>query len=204
MADSLDGKIKSLLDLVGGQGSPFADDPDEMNEYMPVLYDNLMLSDTPLVGRINMNQASRTVLELFASPDGELPEDDAAPGASPGTTTTQTDMWDVIEQIVATRVSDPYLIDLPEMNYPFWIYTHGIIPDLAAMKRLEPYFCAQGAVFKATVVGRFDERSPVSRLEVWLDAAEGGRLPKIIRIRDISDLGPGYSAELLGADLLVR
>jgi len=25
-------------------------------------------------------------------------------------------------------------------------------------------------------------------------------LPKIIRIRDISDLGPGYSAELLGAD----
>ena len=199
-AGNTDGKIKSLLDLVGGQGSPFADDPDEMNQYMPVLYDNLMLSDTPLVGRINLNQASRTVLELFAVPEGELPdEEEASENAA-----TQTDMWDIIDQIVAQRVSDPYLIDLPEMKYPFWIYTHGIVSDLAAMKRLEPYFCAQGAVFKATVVGRFDERSPVSRLEVWLDAAEGGRLPKIIRIRDISDLGPGYSAELLGADQFAR
>jgi hypothetical protein len=205
-AGNTDGKIKSLLDFVGGQGSPFADDPDEMNEYLPVLYDNLMTSDMPIVGRINLNQASRTVLELFASPDDEQSEEEETQPASllAGTTSTQTDMWNIIDQIVEMRVSDPYLVDLPEMKYPFWIYTHGIIPDLAMMKRLEPYVCAQGAVFKATVVGRFDERSPVSRLEVWLDAAEGGRLPKVIRFRDISDLGPGYSAELLGADMLVR
>jgi len=195
-----DGKINSLLDLVGGQGSPFADEPDEMNKYLPVLYDNLMTSDTPFVGRINMNQASRTVLELFATREEESP----SASTTPGTAATQTDMWDIIDQIVEMRVCDPYLIDLPEMKYPFWIYTHGIVPDLAALKRLEPYFCSQGAVFKATVVGRFDERSPVSRLEVWLDAAEGIRLPKIIRIRNISDLGPGYSAELLGADSFVR
>jgi hypothetical protein len=203
-----DGKIKSLFDLVGGQGSPFADDPSEMNEYMPVLYDNLMTSDTPIAGRININQASRTVLELFAVHDDESTDNDTASStateASTGTTFSQTDMWDIVDQIVTMRISDPYLMDSLEMKYPFWIYTHGIITDLAEMKRLEPYFCAQGAVFKATVVGRFDERSPVSRLEVWLDAAEEGRLPKIIRIRDISELGPGYSAELLGADMYVR
>jgi len=205
---STDGKIKSLFDLVGGQGSPFADDPDAMNEYMPVLYDNLMMSDTPIVGRININQAPRTVLELFAVHDDESTDDDitssTTAGESTGTTGSQLDMWDIVDQITAMRISNPYLIDSPEMKYPFWIYTHGIITDLTAMKRLEPYFCTQGAVFKATVVGRFDERSPVSRMEVWLDAAEGGRLPKIIRIRDISELGPGYSAELLGADMYVR
>jgi hypothetical protein len=121
-----------------------------------------------------------------------------------GTTFSQMDTWGIIEGILAERISDPYQIDLPEMHYPFWVYTRGIISDLSVMKKLEPYFCTQGAVFKATVIGRFDERSPVSRMEVWLDAAEGGKLPKIIRIRDISELGPGYSAELLGADLYAR
>ena len=203
-----DGKINSLLDLVGGQGSPFADDPDEMNEYLPVLYDNLMMSNIPVIGRININQASRTLLELFAAHDDESSEEtesgNTATDTATGTTFSQSDMWDIIDQIVAMRISDPYLMDSPEMNYPFWIYTHGIITDLTTMKQLDSFFCSQGAVFKATVVGRFDERSPVSRLEAWLDTAEGGRLPKIIRIRDISELGPGYSAELLGADLYAR
>jgi hypothetical protein len=208
-AGSTDGKINSLLDLVGGQGSPFADDPDEMNEYMPILYDNLMISDTPVVGRININQAARSVLELFAAQEDELSDTallaSTAMDALTGTTFSQMDMWDIIDGIIAYRISDPYVIatEAPEMGYPFWVYTHGIITDLAVMKQLEPYFCTQGAVFKATVVGRFDERSPTSRMEAWVDASEGG-LPRIIRIRDISELGPGYSAELLGADLYVR
>jgi hypothetical protein len=199
-----DGKIKSLLDLVGGQGSPFADDPDEMNEYGPVLYDNLMISDTPIVGRININQSPRTVLELFAGQDDELSESAFLASSTmdemTGTTFSQMDTWEIIDGIMAERISDPFQIDRQEMHYPFWVYTHGIVTDLSVMKQLEPYFCTQGAVFKATVVGRFDERSPVSRMEVWLDAADGTKLPKVIRIRDISELGPGYSAELLGAD----
>ena len=202
-------KINSLLDLVGGQGSPFADDPDEMNEYGPILYDNLMISDTPVVGRININQASRTVLELFTAREDELTDTALLVGAGTdaanellgsSSSFSQMDVWEIIDGIIAARESNPSWIESPEMNYPFWVYTHGIITDLAVMKQFEPYFCTQGAVFKATVVGRFDERSPVSRLEVWLDAAEGGKLPKIIRIRDISELGSGYSAELLGAD----
>jgi len=201
-----DGRINSLLDLVGVQGSPFADDPDEMNEYGPLLYDNLTTSDTPIVGRININQASRTVLELFVQKDDELTEAAIMAGEISdvllGTTLTQMDAWDIIEGILEWREMNPSFIEYPEMRYPFWVYTHGIVTDLATMKQLEPYFCTQGAVFKATVIGRFDEQSPVSRMEVWLDAAEGGRPARIIRIRDISDLGPGYSAELLGADEL--
>jgi hypothetical protein len=209
-ASNTGGKINSLLDLVGGQGSPFADDPNEMLEYGPILYDNLTISDTPVVGRININQASRTVLELFVGHDDELSESAILASGTldelTGTTFSQMDTWEIIDGIIAERISDPYVIatEALEMAYPFWVYTHGIITDLEVMKQLEPYFCGQGAVFKATVIGRFDERSPTSRMEVWLDAAEGDSLPKIIRIRDISDLGPGYSAELLGADPYAR
>ena len=203
-----EGRINSLLDLVGAQGSPFTDDIEEMVEYLPILYDNLMISDTPVVGRININQAPRTVLELFLARDDELTDDAALASTTSdlllGTTLTQMDVWEIIEDILAFRESNPYWIEWTEMHYPFWPYTQGIITDLAVMRQLEPYFCTQGAVFKATVIGRFDERSPVCRMEVWLDASEGNRLPRVIRVRDISDLGPGYSAELLGADDFVR
>ncbi len=224
-------KLNSLLDLVQSDTaaaamalqSPFSNDPAEMNEYLPILYDNLMTSDTPVVGRININQAPRSVLELFIEQDDELTDLVALYG-------TQTDeanllaaevgmgteaafsgalASEIIDGIVAAREPDPNLIDQPEMNYPFWPYTHGIVEDLELMKKLEPYFCTQGAVFKANIVGRFDERSPVMRLEVWLDSAESGsaasstefsRPAKVIRIRELTELGPGYAAEMLGAD----
>ena len=201
-----DGRINSLLDLVGGQGSPFPDDPDEMNEYLPFLYDNLTISDTPIIGRININQASRTILEIFVPQEDEDWTEAALLAETMdmfmGTTLTQMDAWDIIEGILAWRESNPSFIEFPEMHYPFWVYTHGIISDLEVMRQLEPYFTTGGAVFKASVIGRFDERSPTARLEVWLDASECGRPARIIRIRDISHLGPGYSAELLGADEL--
>lgn len=231
-------KINSLLDLVGtpstaassnsgstpGQAvsdarstlpeSPFSDDPNEMNEYLPLLYDQLTISDTPVVGRINFNQASRTVLELFLAQDDDLTDsfmtasteldatNQAAASLGQGTETSFSEIRseEIMEGILAERVVDPALIESSEMRYPFWPYTHGIVEDLETMKKLEPYFCTGGAVFKATVVGRFDEQSPVVRLEVWLDATAIGRPARVIRIRELTDLGPGYAAELLGAD----
>jgi hypothetical protein len=207
-------KINSLLDLVGGQGSPFTDDPNEMNDYLPLLYDNLMTSDKPVVGRININQASRSVLNLFVAQDDDLTESAlllgtqldeasqlaAAAGAGTETAFSSTQVSEIIEGILAERVSDPNLIDKEEMRYPFWVYTHGIISDLETMKKLEPYFCCQGAVFKANIIGRFDEQSPTVRLEVWLDASMPNKPAKVIRVRELSELGPGYSADILGAD----
>jgi hypothetical protein len=227
-ASSSGTKINSFLDLVGSQASqgnsnqnvtnyaanPFSDDPNEMNSYLPILYDNLMISDQPVVGRININQAPRTVLELLAAQDDELTDSAMLLGSELDTTSqlaaslgvgTQTSFSstptsEIIEGILAERISDPGLIDRNEMNYPFWPYTHGIVTDLELMKKLEPYFCTQGAVFKANVVGRFDEQSPVVRLEVWLDASASGKPARIIRIRELTELGPGYAAEILGAD----
>ena len=206
-----DGTLNSLLDLVGRQGSPFVHDIDEMIEYLPILYDHLILSDEPIVGRININQASRTVLELLTAREDELTDMAALAGAMGdsilGTSLAEVDIQEIIDLILEFRERDPYQnwMAAPEMNYPFWPYIHGIITDFTVMRYLEPYFTTQGAVFKATVIGRFDDDySPVVRKEVWLDASEGGRLPRIIRIRDISDLGAGYTAELLGADMYAR
>ncbi len=225
--------INSLLDLVqsssssateaatnvaagatGGATSPFSDDIDEMRDYLPVLYDNLTTSDTPVVGRININQAPRAVLEMFLARNDDLTgmateygsQLDATSalaesvGMGSATSLSSFSAEEVIEGILAVRVSDPNLIEQDDMHYPFWPYTHGIVADLETMKQLEPYFCTQGAVFKATVVGRFDEKSPVVRLEAWLDATEPGKPAKVIRVRELSELGPGYAPDMLGAD----
>jgi hypothetical protein len=235
-------KINSLLDLVQTNNSeagaaalsqtgasqnqlgtsPFSNDPDEMNEYLPQLYDNLSISDTPVSGRININQAPRTVLELFLNQDDDLSTAALALGTasdeisqaesalgtgsanSGATSLSSIDTEAVVEGILAERIRDPLASDPVEMNYPFWVYTHGIVADLETMKKLEPYFCCRGSVYKANVIGRFDEQSPVIRLEVWLDASEAGKPAKVIRIRELTELGAGYSAEVLGADQYSR
>lgn len=210
--------ISDATDQATGQTStltsPFSNDPNEMNDYLPMLYDHLTTSDTPIVGRININQATRTVLELFLAHEDELTstaselasQSDATSqvaaslGAGSATSYSDISVEEIIEGILAERICDPNRIESNEMNYPFWPCTHGIVEDLETMKKLEPYFCTKGAVYKAAVVGRFDEQSPVVRLEVWLDATELGKPAKIIRIRELTELGPGYAAEMLGAD----
>lgn len=198
--------------------SPFSNDPKEMNEYLPQLYDNLTISDTPVSGRININTASRTVLEMFLNRDDDLSaavellgtatdtanETGAALGTTNATSFSSVDAEAIVEGILAERIRDPQEGDPIEMNYPFWVYTHGIVEDLETMKKLEPYFCCRGSVYKANVIGRFDENSPVIRLEVWLDASEVAKPAKVVRIRELTELGPGYSAEVLGADQYSR
>ncbi|MDR1052668.1 MAG: general secretion pathway protein GspK, partial [Planctomycetaceae bacterium] len=143
-----DGTIKSLLDLVQTTSSgsalnssntssavvssPFSSDPAEMSKYLPELYDNLTVSDTPPIGRININQAPRPVLEIFLNQNnvGE---------SSTGDVTTQ--LTDVIEGIISSREPDPDNVPEDDMRYPFWLYTRGLVTDFNLMKQLEPYIC---------------------------------------------------------------
>ncbi len=223
-------KVNSLLDLVGGsvgEGDNVKESPLDPEDFemlgatLPLLYDALSLSDQPVVGRININQAPRNVLMLFVSTEEQLQElqaatgidsqaaQDSANGNGADTTDTGTtgatggltaeETLQIIEDILAERISDPSLAnDAPEMRYPFWPYTHGIVTDFEKMKQLEPYFCTQGAVFKAQVVSRFDEQSPSARLEVWLDATDPLKPATVLRVRELTDLGPGFPGSLLG------
>jgi hypothetical protein len=216
------GTIKSLLDLIQPSAnaaqqpssalspnntnstassivSPFSSDPSEMAKYLPELYDNLAVSDSPPVGRLNINFAPRPVLEIFLNQKnyGESSNTNNQL-ASESSSELMSEISGIIDKIISLRDPERMNVLDGDMRYPFWIYTQGVVDDFELFKRLEPYICTQGAVFRANVIGRFDQRSPVVRLEVWLDASEVGKPAKVIRMRDLTELGPGFKAESLG------
>lgn len=193
--------------------SPFALDVDAMREYLPLLYDYLTTSDTPLVGRINLNQASRAVLEIFALSDDETELWSELENFDALETLESTFLLpEILEEILSARISDSTQHEEADMQYPYWLYTLGIIEDFEQMKKLDGYFCTRGAVFRGQVVGRFDDaRSPATRLEFWLDhseyshsAADGSKPVRILRQRSLDDLGPGYGAAMLGCEVFAR
>ena len=67
------------------------------------------------------------------------------------------------------------------------------------MREMMPYVTAGGDVYRAQIVGYFDEGEIASRSEVIFDATSAA--PRILFWRDISHLGRGYPVELLGVDL---
>ncbi|MCL2303791.1 MAG: general secretion pathway protein GspK [Planctomycetaceae bacterium] len=248
-------KIKSLLDFVGGSTqiryeggtgaqtlqSPFSPEIAQMQSYLPMLYDYLTLTAEPMVGRINLNQSPRAVLQMlstrFDDSEAALESLYAAMGIDPamleaatsaasgggsadensdssssdsglpqagsilemlGIPTEEVDP--LIEGILEMRIPDPAQAAeySPDMLYPYWPYTQGITDNLETIKKIEPYFCTRGSVYKTQIVGRFDAKSPAVRFEVWYDASV--RPAKIIRIRELTELGPGYPPEMLGID----
>ena len=238
-SSEIQNEIKSLLYLVGGSAggieSPFSSDIGEMREYLPILYDNLTVKAEQMVGRINLNQAPRAVLEMFST---EFDDSDAAMEAMYSAMGIDPSMLEsllggesedsaasslptagsllemlgipmeevdpLIQGILEMRIPDPaeaYQSD-PDMMYPYWPYTLGITEDLETLKKIEPYFCTRGSVYRTQVVGKFDANSPVVRFEVWIDASL--RPAQIIRIRELSELGPGYPPNVLGTDELYR
>jgi type II secretory pathway component PulK len=151
----------------------FADDPTSMQSYLKKLMENLTVTDEEAIpGRLNINQAPRRLLA-------------GIPGL-PGS---------AVDQIIAHR--DVTLGQLrPEQADETWILTEGIV-DLDRMKRLMPFVTTGGSVYRAQVVGFYDAEGPADRLEVVIDAT---RSPALVRRRwELRELGPGYSAEVLGA-----
>lgn len=151
----------------------FANDPSAMQSYLSKLMDNLAVNDEPSIpGRLNINQAPRRLLS-------------GIPGLEPTH----------IDQIVANR--DVTLgQQRPEQLYETWLLTQGIV-ELDQMKRLMAFVTTGGSVYRAQVVGFFDAEGPADRLEVVIDATQS---PPVVRRRwELRELGPGYSAEVLGA-----
>ena len=184
-------KFTTILDLIGpnveiemegGEGqqnkvvieTPFPDEPLSMSTYLPKLMDAVAVNaEETIPGRININQASRTVLLGI-----------------PGMTS------DVADQIIGSRVPDQIEADTSQL-YETWILAEGIV-TLDEMKAMMPYVCAGGSVFRAQVIGYFDGGGPSARLEVVLDATN--QPPSVVFWRDMSNLGRGYQLEVLGIE----
>jgi type II secretory pathway component PulK len=185
-------KFTTVLDLIGakvqakfqGQNqattleSPFANSPVAMSSYLPKMMDCLTINASKVIpGRINVNQASRTVL-----------------AGVPGMTS------EILEQILSARTPDPVQADASR-RYETWLLQEGIV-TLAQMKQMMPFLCGGGSVFRAQSVGYFDQGGPCSRIEAIIDATNSP--PRVIFWRDMSHLGQGYSLETLGMESVLE
>jgi DNA uptake protein ComE-like DNA-binding protein len=179
-------KIKSVLDLIGARvsakfegetqaslvESPFVNDLIAMNVYLPKLMDHFTATGNPTIpGRININQASRTVLL-------------GIPG--------MTD--EIVQRIIGERLPESG-VDMPQRRYETWILSEGLV-TLNEMKSLMPYVTAQGSVYRAQIIGYFEQGGPSARIEAVIDATTPS--PRLVFWRDLSHLGRGFPPETLG------
>ncbi len=181
-------QIGTILDLIGVQTrvvlqgesqatvieAAFPESLIEMSSYLPTLMDHVSVNPDPVIpGRININQAPRTV--LLGVPGLEVA---------------------VVDEIIASRVLD-VRSDRPELQHETWLLTQGIV-TLEEMKSLIPFLTGGGDVYRAQIVGFFDGGGPAARVEIVLDATSD---PRTLLWRDLSHLGPGYTLQTLGAGL---
>ncbi len=179
--------LDSILDLVGQSiqveyvdrekpvvVSPlFPDDREAMRDYLPTLLECVTTeaSDTP-AGRVNVNLAPVEVLS-------------GVPGIGA----------DLAAEIVARRPANPAEAP-PFQQTPAWLLIEDLV-TLDEMKELLPRLTTGGSVYRAQVVGFFDEGGPVVRLEAILDATT---LPvRVVSLKDLTALGRGFLPEELGA-----
>lgn len=185
-------KLTTVLDLIGVKvqatfkgfpspvvlESPFPDAPLVMDSYLPILLDYATINPAATIpGRININQASRTVLLGIPGMDVES-----------------------VERIIAERELEP-TEDQPGRRHETWLLSEGLV-TLDEMKQLMPLVTGGGSVYRAQVIGYFDQSGPAARAEVVVDAATAA--PRLVFIRDLSHLGRGYAPETLGIEADVR
>ncbi len=167
-ADEPDGESGDLL-----IESPFADDRFAMREYLPVLLDRTTTLRTRVIpGRVNVNLAPRAVLV-----------------GVPGLDRT------MVERIVAMRRATGEFDD-PVRRHPTWLLGEGLV-DREQMRAMLPYLTCGGDVFRAQIVGYFDEGGAASRVELILDATSSP--PRRVYWKDLRLFGHGYPTESLGA-----
>ncbi len=189
--DTSSNTISSVLDLIGVGTQLNVQqnvDPSGKVALAPILEENsaeleseliklldavTVSSEETLAGRININQASRTVLLTI-----------------PGMTE------DVADQIISARIEDPIEAD-EQQTYTIWPLLQGVV-KLETMKTLERYVCTGGSVYRAQIVGYYDSGGPYARLEVLFDATQSP--PAVLSWNDIGHLGQGYPIEMLGLE----
>ncbi|MFN0020533.1 MAG: type II secretion system protein GspK [Pirellulaceae bacterium] len=181
-------KINQLLDLIGAKvqvtfkgsstptviDSPFSKEIGAMGLYLPVMMDKLTINEaTTIPGRININQASVTILKGI-----------------PGMTE------EIANEILSRREYEPSDEKLNH-RHETWIMAEAIV-TLDEMRSLMPYICGGGDVYRAQVVGYFQGGQAASRAEVIFDAST--TTPRVLLWRDTSHLGRGFALETLGVD----
>lgn len=181
-------QIKSLYDLIGAQvkgtvngvqnvqiANPWPDDPNTLRSGFPDVLEKMTTrADKFIEGRVNVNQARREILL-------------GLPGMSEELATA----------IVSAQMiggSGAVSSESSERSTTAWLLFNSLA-TLEEMQQLDPYITARGDVFRTQVIGYFDAGGPTSRLEVVIDTTQ--QSPQVIFLRDLTELGRGYSSALL-------
>jgi hypothetical protein len=182
--------LESLYELIGAQveaevegqemllQSPWAADPGSMQTYLPTLLDALTVVEGPeLSGRINVNQARIEI--LLGIPD--MTEDIAQ-------AITSSSMIGAEGEAIAEQAT--------MRTNTGWLVAQGIV-DLPTMIKLDRFLTGRGHVFRAQIVGFFEEGGGYTRVEATIDATESPA--KVVSVSDLTELGRGYTnTELTG------
>ena len=174
--DLIDAKV-SIPSGSGGKpktyASPLTEQRGSDRERLLQLLDYATTLPRPILrGRINVNLASSSVLQ-------------AVPGLEKR----------IADRIVASRRRDAESSRDAERRHPVWLWFERIV-DLQQMKTLFPYLTCGGDVYRAQIVGSFDQPGPTARTEVVVDATQ--RPPRVLYAKDLRILGRGFPDEVLG------
>ena len=193
--------------------SPLSDTGSITTLFGPLWDATTVSQATVLLGRINVNTVSQTILQSICSKSGGASTTGAAGGtttagaSSTATTGVPTPILSSqqVEQIMAVQpvFSGGQALD-PAFQSPVWLMTEAQI-DAATMKKLEPFITTYTQVYSFQSVGYFDGGGPAVRFEAVIDlnpspngAATGSTAggltcyPRILYQRDISELGKGF------------
>ncbi len=174
--------MNQILDLIDstvtiGEGenattyqSPFASDPVSMALYLPIIMDALSTQDVDLMpGRINLNECPAELLYGIPSLSEEA-----------------------VQKILELREIES---DDENRQFETWPMVEGIV-TLQEMRSLVPMLTAGGDVYRAQIVGYFENSGASHRAEVVVDATTVN--PKVVAWRDLSHLGRGFDLSVLG------
>ncbi|MCA9227414.1 MAG: general secretion pathway protein GspK [Planctomycetales bacterium] len=152
--------------------SPFSGEFGAMAAYLPTLLDKVSVNGaTTIPGRININQAPRTIMLGI-----------------PGMTE------EIVDQIIELREPVP-TEENPNRKSEAWLLLEAVV-TLEQMRILSPFVCAGGSVYRAQVIGYFEGGGASARGEAIFDATKS--VPRLVFWRDVSHLGRGYDLGTLG------
>lgn len=154
---------------------------------LPAVLDQMSTTNKKFInGRININQAREEVLKgIIAS----VPGFDEDPDLAAQLTKT------IVDNKMIDPGGAPLTDTIESRKTTAWLLTEGNV-TIEQMRQLDRYLTTRGDVYRAQVVGFFDQGGPVARVEVLIDATQ--RPPRVIFQRDLTNLGRGFTPKQLG------
>ncbi|QDU52791.1 type II secretion system minor pseudopilin [Gimesia panareensis] len=175
--------INSIYDLIGSEveteidgtkttlSSPWPADASSMTTNLPILHDLLTTTKNQYIeGRIQISEAR---LETLLG----IPEmDDTLAHAIVNAQMTVTN------GAASTEISQA-------RQTTGWLVIEGLT-TIEQMRKLAPYICSGGDVFRVQSLGYFGQSGQMTRMEAIIDGTFIP--PRITYVRDLSNLGAGY------------